>query len=251
MEDDINRQQDEGEPVPGKRVFEMPVRYLDTGLASHGIPAGIGRRIRDENAIAHAGQAGGGGHGPRIGEKPDAPGGFVIRHPATGLARYAKHPGHCRFSRNLSPPPCFRIGAVERDPAPIDEDEVAGTQAKRRHDFEARPPTADAVADQELAGMEKPALRHGPSKGDIVICRGSRIDRYRRQGEPRLPVSDHAFLPVQAMNLPGAETDEDGEREHRRDGRPERRTKAPPEPVNPACRTHAGDSCSGARQGAP
>ena len=88
-------------------------------------------------------------------------------------------------------------------------------------------PTVDRKGPEQLLEVVAERAAHlDPTKIKSAPILGIRGEWFRRRGEPGLALGDEALLPVQALELPGAETEQHEELGQNGQRRPEPGPKA-------------------------
>src|SRR6185437_2611806 len=177
-------------------------------------------------------------HGGNVDIEPVIALGAVGRDEPMRLAqgRQAQQAGHGDVAGEFAGRAALGRLAVLRDEAAIDQDGGAVGHAERRDHLISRATVARGRAEIELLIVGEAA-----ADADAVILerprRSERLrQRDRRRGDGGMALGDQALFPEQALDLPGAEPEQDEERTGRPNAWPERRAAAArggPRPAQP------------------
>src|SRR6185312_3182493 len=142
------------------------------------------------------------------------------------LRRQAQEAGHGDVAGKLAGGAAVGRLAVLRDEAAIDQDGGAVGEAERRDHL-----IAGAAIARRRAEIELMVVGEAAAHADAVIverlgCRERSRQRAGRGGNGGVALGDEAFLPEQALDLPGAEPEQGEERAGGEHAGPEQRAAA-------------------------
>ena len=207
-----------GQTVPGDGILQVVVGQVDDGDAADRQPARVGPGVgvdADRHDSGTGGQARGGGHLVAVLPVEDVLRDVVVGKHHRGLAvqRVAGEPRYRHRARDLPLRSFRRVLEVIGNEAAIDEDEAAIIELQRRVDIETGNPFPGGE-EMPLALVQEGARdRDGrvvdvTGAGELALERGKRRRRFVRTLVYGLK---ETFLPLQTLDLPGAEPDQNKE----------------------------------------